>query len=1222
MTGKNLQEPIFEYSIAYPMSIIEQSSTKIQGATGKTPQFKYASAPEWDKYSGKPAPNAEAIASAIDKVPSGWALTPIQDKAPYRHEWQLEEPVSRADIKQLILKGHKPKHWEQEKHSIDWIHDSGYGLRTGDVSGGLLAVDIDGNSLETDAEKLLQHMSGGHIPHTIQWTSGKPGRRQLLFQIPDEYRERLREFTNQAINEWSGFHSQDKIDFRYNRKHSGLAGSRHPETGFYRWIVAPAEDGANVAVAPDWLLKVVCALADGEKEENERRERSQHKAQEQRERRKRQRRNGFTGANSILDIQDESIERLTTEELFNWQGHNFKTVRKRNRTEMWGVCPAPEHPISSGMSFQVRLDTNQWLCRGCGCGGHVLQYRNFLRGARGKSPTPRGRDYIEIVLELAEQADIEVPEKLLPKSYREPKKSRKQKRDEFNSELERLRSKRSKIPPRAYKQGERLNTWANSEKQFVVDSSSTGTGKSYDAGMASCELFDVAGITYITSDPRNVATTTLKSWALVNGRNKGLEKDNHGNWRTTEDEKFPSDQSGNVKPGNCGRVNLINALKNSNRIESPMDVCMACPFYGDCSGKDAKGISSYDYLKKREWALKQPRNISNQNSLPIEYDWGNRFLIWEEWSKILTNSSQIEVRPKDITGTEKVFRRHNKDLFTLFEPLLFQVDEILAGNVEPPSRYGWNHQSLKEYLISKLPSEIDWDGLKKLFDSDNSDESLQNLINFEESDEEKLELLKEWGKLWFLPFLKILSGSEPGYLYLKNKALTITQLSEHLVDIANKAHKNVFLDATGHIEELCALLNISADEVDHIAQEEPEKAQVNITQVADLGRMTQQRGKQQQKRSKAVIDQILSERDHVGVIRFKRIADIEEDKQAFRWFIESRGSNQLEKLTTLILDGIPCPNLEQLKADFTCLYHRVPGDDNGEFKLFVDGRILTEIHQAIGRLRASRRAGEQLEVIILGDYPLDTPVKEVKTSEITSEITHKSDSVAEKVKEATARLKSKGQNSSQRALARESGLHRTQIARHFKTVTSPQNCCNPHQQGKTVNDFADTTPFYNNNANVSTKSEAKNQSQREIQKDRNQVCNRPDLVASFKKAVVAIREKGGNITKVQVARELGSSRKHVSENREALQQAVEELQAESPPPQFEANEEAEYRLEGGDGQFDHYAVVISKPLHWVPSKGWLYLVGKVGTTQMRKVLEKDLKGTKNVQSGKTKKRSN
>jgi biotin operon repressor len=54
------------------------------------------------------------------------------------------------------------------------------------------------------------------------------------------------------------------------------------------------------------------------------------------------------------------------------------------------------------------------------------------------------------------------------------------------------------------------------------------------------------------------------------------------------------------------------------------------------------------------------------------------------------------------------------------------------------------------------------------------------------------------------------------------------------------------------------------------------------------------------------------------------------------------------------------------------------------------------------------------------------------------------------------------------------------------------------------------------------------------------------LVAKFKEAVVAISEKGGNITKAQLARELGCTRKDVSENREALQLAIEELQAESP----------------------------------------------------------------------------
>jgi uncharacterized membrane protein len=54
------------------------------------------------------------------------------------------------------------------------------------------------------------------------------------------------------------------------------------------------------------------------------------------------------------------------------------------------------------------------------------------------------------------------------------------------------------------------------------------------------------------------------------------------------------------------------------------------------------------------------------------------------------------------------------------------------------------------------------------------------------------------------------------------------------------------------------------------------------------------------------------------------------------------------------------------------------------------------------------------------------------------------------------------------------------------------------------------------------------------------------LVAKFKEAVVAIREKGGNITKAQLASELGCTRKDVSENREVLQRAIEELEAQSP----------------------------------------------------------------------------
>jgi len=248
-------------------------------------------------------------------------------------------------------------------------------------------------------------------------------------------------------------------------------------------------------------------------------------------------------------------------------------------------------------------------------------------------------------------------------------------------------------------------------------------------------------------------------------------------------------------------------------------------------------------------------------------------------------------------------------------------------------------------------------------------------------------------------------------------------------------------------------------------------------------------------------------------------------------------------------------------------------------------------------------------VFYLGDYPLDFPAQQIKASEINREASTRDETFDREITGAIERLlyRNNGVKPSLRAIAKESGKPATTLSYHSEKCNQLYESALFMYKCRLVQSF-----------------EAKSQSKRGIQDNCNQKCNqecnRPDLVAKFKEAVVAIREKGGNITKVQLARELSCSRKHVSENRDALELAIEELEAESPPPEFEANEEAECRLEGGEGQFDYYPVVISRPLHWVPSKGWLYLVGKVGTTQMRRVFEKKLiKRVKYVQSRKPEK---
>ena len=172
---------------------------------------------DWTSFTQHPL--AHEIASGLEAIPKQWALTPVKLKQPYRKNWQAEETVSREMIRKAILHGERlTNKWGRDYTA----YSSGYGLRLGDVSGGLLAIDVDGPS----AEPLLESLAGGkeNIPNTVSWTSGKSGRRQILFQVPDEYRDRLKNFNREVIEDHVEVcaDKDEQLELRYNKSQSIL----------------------------------------------------------------------------------------------------------------------------------------------------------------------------------------------------------------------------------------------------------------------------------------------------------------------------------------------------------------------------------------------------------------------------------------------------------------------------------------------------------------------------------------------------------------------------------------------------------------------------------------------------------------------------------------------------------------------------------------------------------------------------------------------------------------------------------------------------------------------------------------------------------------------------------------------------------------------------------------------------------------------------------------
>ena len=168
----------------------------------------------------------------------GFTITPLLgNKAPYRNNWQHEEALSKEALIREINSG----------------RSKGLGIRTGAVSGGIVAVDLDGSS----ATAKLRDLSGNlELPPTVAFTSGRLGRCQYIYTVPEQY--------------WSGIQTKkfktgatgddgkpEQVELRWDGCQSVLPPSVHPTTGQYKWVEGCAPGECEIAQAPLWLIELM-----------------------------------------------------------------------------------------------------------------------------------------------------------------------------------------------------------------------------------------------------------------------------------------------------------------------------------------------------------------------------------------------------------------------------------------------------------------------------------------------------------------------------------------------------------------------------------------------------------------------------------------------------------------------------------------------------------------------------------------------------------------------------------------------------------------------------------------------------------------------------------------------------------------------------------------------------------------------------------------------------
>jgi hypothetical protein len=602
----------------------------------------------------------------------------------------------------------------------------------------------------------------------------------------------------------------------------------------------------------------------------------------------------------------------------------------------------------------------------------------------------------------------------------------------------------NKREPKIYDRSDRLSLWSSSKN--ILDTSPMGSGKSHDAGTLTPDKLGVSDIIYITNDPRNVSTPTLKDWPILEGRHAGLYRNELGEVRTRKRKDSLDRYQEKSLRANCARPFTHAALANQNishGLESAT-ICQGCQFLELCRS----GKGDYDYLNKRAIALQSKRLIAHPASLPNPkstdpengYDYSNIALIFEESELSFNTTKLVKVTEKDVTDTIATLAEKDTDLFLRLKPLLIEIKRIISE--KQPNRYGFDGKTLREKLLGLIPSNLDLNQLKQALIPDLSfldpisemGESIADMPAsvrklFSESDRNLAEKAEnEAVKQWLTEFINALQGKS--HLSLNHGVLSVSFVDERLQAIISEAAKVIFLSATESIENLEARSGL---EIEAISTGGSLPSNIDFLQVSDLGRNGINRGEGQKRRSKAIHEHYRTiDPNNTAVIRFQSHCKDEDDQTSLKHFINSQGTNAIAGVPRLIIDGLPCPNLESLRHDYAVSTGNDPyGED---FDRHVHHRILSIIKQEIGRVRANLYPDRRFEIVFLTDYDFSglipaNQIKQIKAHEITPIAESAIGRTKRLIGESVEKLKQTGEKITERAIASISGLARTTINR-------------------------------------------------------------------------------------------------------------------------------------------------------------------------------------------------
>lgn len=349
-----------------------------------------------------------AVEMAQKKVfPKEWNLMGVRGKDAFKKKWDTEPKAQKDAIADVLT----------------YFKASGMGVVTGSLSGGLVAIDIDGWAADAAYKKVAgEEYEAYGEEKTMSWTSGKPGRRQLLYRVPEHLMPLFAGITSLTAT-WNGKFMNDKAlnkasieegklaeDFviRYNHCMSVLPGSIHPDTKQkYRFL---NYNGGMPAEAPEWLINVMKDNATPGS-------------------------NDFLDEEDVKDLKNETYKtQVPPKQIRGWFFNNqdvrralmprlqelvFNHPEFDNYTWVEGSGDNPQmqngcpwHKSSSGTAFQYAKNVGVWDCKACKVSGDELDFIHKIRTGDMYAGKPDPESLETYVSEIAEKLGFNYPEDL------------------------------------------------------------------------------------------------------------------------------------------------------------------------------------------------------------------------------------------------------------------------------------------------------------------------------------------------------------------------------------------------------------------------------------------------------------------------------------------------------------------------------------------------------------------------------------------------------------------------------------------------------------------------------------------------------------------------------------------------------------------------------------------------------------------------------------------